>query len=47
MEDFDNDIELDLAVAIWELGDDIPLDLEVALLGKGYDVQALRERYMN
>ena len=45
MNDFD--IELELAIAVWELGDDIPLDLEVRLLGKGYDVQALRERYMN
>lgn len=45
MEDFD--IELELAIAIWELGYDIPLDLEVKLLGKGYDVQQLREHYMN
>jgi hypothetical protein len=45
MEDFD--IDLELAIAIWELGDDIPLDLEVVLLGKGYDVQELRKRYMN
>ena len=44
MEDFDIDIEL--AIAIWELGDDIPLDLEVTLLSKGYNVQALREHYM-
>ena len=41
------DIDLELAIAIWELGDDIPLDLEVKLLGKGYDVQALRETYMD
>lgn len=45
MEDFD--IDLELAIAIWELGEDIPLDLEVRLLGKGYDVQELREYYMN
>ena len=45
MEDFD--IDLELAIAIWELGDDIPLDLEVTLLGKGYNVQELREHYMN
>jgi len=45
MEDFD--IYIDLAIAIWELGDDIPLDLEVTLLEKGYNVQELREYYMN
>lgn len=45
MEDFD--IELEIAIAVWELGDDIPLDLEVRLLEKGYNVQALREQYMN
>lgn len=45
MEDFD--IEIELAIAIWELGDDIPLDLEVRLLGKGYNVKELREYYMN
>lgn len=45
MEDFD--IELEVAIAVWELGDDIPLDLEVRLLEKGYNVQQLREQYMD
>lgn len=44
-EDFIDDPQLDIAIAIWEEGEDIPFDLEVDLLGKGYDVAALREQH--
>lgn len=42
---FNDDPQLDVAIAVWEEGDDIPFDLEVDLLSKGYDVAALREQY--
>lgn len=45
--DFDDDPQLDLAIAIWEEGADIPLDLEADLLAKGYGVAALREQHQS
>lgn len=42
---FNDDPQMDVAIAVWEEGDDIPFDLEADLLAKGYDVQALREQY--
>lgn len=43
---FNDDPQLDVAIAVWEEGDDIPFDLEADLLAKGYDVRALREQHM-
>ena len=43
----DSDVELELAIALWELGYEIPLYLAWVLLEKGYNVQELREQYMN
>lgn len=42
-----NDRELDMALAMWECGEEIPLDMEVSLMGKGFDVQALREQHFD
>lgn len=42
---FNDDPQLEIAIATWEEGEEIPFDLEAALLCKGYDVQALREQH--
>lgn len=42
-----NDLDLDLAIALWEEGEQIPLTLATRLLAKGFDVEALEAKHLN